>query len=102
LAQNHSDEYTPPSNRVKSTPPQVRASWLISAASATAVWSFHSTNIASGSSSNPGVSASGRPAASASTGVEPVVSTAMPRTFAAAPGPAAASASRIEVSMLSR
>ncbi len=37
FAQNHSEEYIPPSYRVKSVPPQLRATRLISSASRTAV-----------------------------------------------------------------
>ena len=58
--------------------------------------------MAFGFSANGALSASGLPARSASTGVEPVVSTAMPRTLAAAAAPACWSASRTDASMLSR
>ena len=44
-------------------PPQPRATLLISSASFTAVWSFHSTNMALGFSSNPFVRARGSPRA---------------------------------------
>src|SRR5664279_5254223 len=54
FAQNHSDEYTPPSNLVKSVPPHDRASRLISSASTTAVWSFQRTNRALGLSAKSG------------------------------------------------
>ena len=66
------------------------------------MWSFHRTNIAFGFSANAAPSASGFPARSASTGVDPVVSTAMPRTCAGAAAPASRSASRTDASMLSR
>jgi hypothetical protein len=92
----------PPSYLVKSVPPQLRASRFTSSASSTAVWSFQRTNIAFGFSSNPGVRASGRPWPSARTGVEPVVSTAMPRTRWATPLPAARSAPTVAASIASR
>jgi hypothetical protein len=82
----------PPSYLVKSSPPQPRASSLIRSAWATAVWSFHRTNIASGSDASSGLSASGVPVSSARQGVEPVVSMVMPRTLAAAAAPASARA----------
>ncbi len=71
-------------------------------ASATAVWSFQSTNMAFGFSSKPGRRARGVPWASARTGVEPVVSTAMPRTLAADPFPASRRAPRTAASRPSK
>ena len=47
----------------------------MASASSTAVWSFHSTNMAFGLSANSGRSASTRPSASTGAGVEPVLST---------------------------
>ena len=59
-------------------PPQVRARSLISSASRTAVWSFHSTNMALGLSANRSPRASGVPASSTAASVEAVVSMPMP------------------------
>ena len=53
---------------------------MISAASFTAVWSFHKTNMALGFSANSGRSARGVPLSSVKAGVLPVVSNAIPTT----------------------
>ncbi len=58
--------------------------------------------MAFGFSANGALSAKGAPDRSARAGVEPVVSTAMPRTRADAAGPASRRASRTEASMHSR
>ena len=97
--QNHSEEYTPPSYFVKSVPPHPRAVLLMSSASFTAVWSFQSTNIAFGFSSNPFVNASGVPVVSTAQGVDPVVSIPMATTSLPAFLPILASAPFTDISM---
>ncbi len=52
----------------------------MASASSTAVWSFHSTNMALGLSANSSRSASTLPSASIGAGVEPVLSTPIPTT----------------------
>jgi hypothetical protein len=61
--------------------PQLRAVSVISAASATPVWSFQSHASAAGFDAKRVWKASGRPARSTGSGVLPVVSTPTPMTF---------------------
>ena len=74
FAQNHSEEYIPPTYLVTFSPPQFKANSLISLASFIAVWSFQSTIIAFGLFSNSFVNANGIPSSVTGTGEEPVVS----------------------------
>ena len=82
----------PPSNRAKSTPPQVREvvdPRRLPDRGVVLPEDEHRVGI----SANGGESERGTPLPSARTGVDPVVSTAIPRTLEATSRPATASAS---------